>query len=405
MKDNYYFDNAATTLPKPESVYQFMDKFFRSHGVNPGRSGHELAIEAETMIIQTRRMLGEFFSFGGDSNRVTFSLNATDSMNLALLGLLNSGDHMIITRVEHNAVLRPANHLERDGGVNVSRIAANGQGYIDPEDVRKAITPKTRVVVANHASNVIGSLQNIEAIGKAIKDTQAIFIVDTCQTAGVVAIDMDAWDIDILVFTGHKGLFGPMGIGGMIVREDVDIRPVKTGGTGVNSVSDFHPDEYPHRVEVGTPSIPGIAGLNAAQKWFAELGRSTTGNGTDISSHKAACDAAQHHIHSLENQTTHRLIEAFQDIPGVVIYGPAEKQPRVATLSINIGDLPAEQVGTMLDADYGLCVRAGLHCAPVIHRDQGTLERNGTVRIAPGYFTDDEDIEQAIKGVSELATL
>ena len=288
MKDNYYFDNAATTLPKPEPVYQFMDKFFRSHGVNPGRSGHELAIEAETMIIQTRRMLGEFFGFGGDSNRVTFSLNATDSMNLALLGLLNPGDHMIITRVEHNAVLRPANHLERDGGVNVSRITADGQGYIDPEDIRKAITPKTRVVVANHASNVIGSLQNIEAIGKAIKDTQAIFIVDTCQTAGVVAIDMDAWDIDILVFTGHKGLFGPMGIGGMIVREDIDIRPVKTGGTGVNSVSDFHPDEYPHRVEVGTPSIPGIAGLNAAQKWFAELGRSTTGNGTDVSSHKAA---------------------------------------------------------------------------------------------------------------------
>ena len=243
MKDNYYFDNAATTLPKPEPVYQFMDKFFRSHGVNPGRSGHELAIEAETMIIQTRRMLGEFFGFGGDSNRVTFSLNATDSMNLALLGLLNPGDHMIITRVEHNAVLRPANHLERDGGVTVSRIVADGQGYIDPEDIRKAITPKTRVVVANHASNVIGSLQNIEAIGKAIKDTQAIFIVDTCQTAGVVAIDMDAWGIDILVFTGHKGLFGPMGIGGMIVREDVDIRPVKTGGTGVNSVSDFHPDE------------------------------------------------------------------------------------------------------------------------------------------------------------------
>jgi len=405
MKDNYYFDNAATTLPKPEPVYQFMDKFFRSHGVNPGRSGHELAIEAETMIIQTRRMLGEFFSFGGDSNRVTFSLNATDSMNLALLGLLNPGDHMIITRIEHNAVLRPANHLERDGGVSVSRISADGQGYIDPEDVRKAITPKTRVVVANHASNVIGSLQNIDAIGKAVKDTQAIFIVDTCQTAGVVAIDMDAWEIDILVFTGHKGLFGPMGIGGMIVREGVEIRPVKTGGTGVNSISDFHPDEYPHRVEAGTPPIPGIAGLNAAQKWFAELGRSSTANGADLTSHKAACHAAQDHIHTLENRMTHRLIEAFQDTPGVVVYGPTGKQPRVATLSINIGDLPAEQVGTMLDADYRLCVRAGLHCAPVVHRDQGTLERNGTVRIAPGYFTDDEDIEQAIKAVSELATL
>ena len=181
MKDNYYFDNAATTLPKPESVYQFMDKFFRSHGVNPGRSGHELAIEAETMIIQTRRMLGECFGFGGDSNRVTFSLNATDSMNLALLGLLNPGDHMIITRVEHNAVLRPANHLERDGGVNVSRIADDGKGYIDPEDVRKAITQKTRHVEDNKASNVIGSVRKHEEIHTALKATKAFVNINTSQ--------------------------------------------------------------------------------------------------------------------------------------------------------------------------------------------------------------------------------
>ena len=250
MKDNYYFDNAATTLPKPEAVYRFMDSFFRSHGVNPGRSGHELAIEAETMIIETRRMLGEFFGFGGDPNRVTFSLNATDSMNLALLGLIQPCDHMIITRVEHNAVLRPANHLERDHNVSVSRISADGSGYVDPEDIRKHITDKTRVVVVNHASNVIGSLQDIQAIGRIVKDSPAIFVVDTCQTAGVVPIDMDEWGIDVLVFTGHKGLFGPMGIGGMIIREGVDIRHVKTGGTGVNSISEFHPEEYPHRVEV-----------------------------------------------------------------------------------------------------------------------------------------------------------
>ena len=403
MKDNYYFDNAATTLPKPEAVYRFMDSFFRSHGVNPGRSGHELAIEAETMIIETRRMLGEFFGFGGDPNRVTFSLNATDSMNLALLGLIQPGDHMIITRVEHNAVLRPANHLERDHNVSVSRISADGSGYVDPEDIRKHITDKTRVVVVNHASNVIGSLQDIQSIGQIVKDSPAIFIVDTCQTAGVVPIDMDEWGIDVLVFTGHKGLFGPMGIGGMIIREGVDIRHVKTGGTGVNSISEFHPEEYPHRVEVGTPSIPGIAGLNAAQKWFAELGRKSSGNGAKFSSHAAACQEALRHIHQLENGTAMRLLGAFQDIPGVKIYGPTGNQPRVATLSINIGDLPAEQVGTMLDADHQLCVRAGLHCAPVIHKDQGTLERNGTVRIAPGFFTDDEDIEQAIKGVSEIA--
>jgi cysteine desulfurase family protein len=403
MKDNYYFDNAATTLPKPEPVYQFMDSFFRSHGVNPGRSGHELAIEAETMIIETRRMLGEFFGFGGDPNRVTFSLNATDSMNIALLGLIRQGDHMIITRVEHNAVLRPANHLERDLNVSVSRISADDVGYVDPEDIRKNITDKTRIVVVNHASNVIGSLQDIQAIGRIVKDSPAIFVVDTCQTAGVVPIDMDGWGIDVLVFTGHKGLFGPMGIGGMIVREGVDIRHVKTGGTGVNSVSEFHPEEYPHRVEVGTPSIPGIAGLNAAQKWFAKLGRDRSSDAADLSSHAAACQAALKHIHQQENRTANQLLDAFHDIPGVIIYGPTGTQSRVATLSINIGELPAEQVGTMLDADHQLCVRAGLHCAPVIHKDQGTLERNGTVRIAPGFFTDDEDVEQAIKAVTEIA--
>ncbi|GIS88058.1 MAG: cysteine desulfurase [Gammaproteobacteria bacterium] len=404
MKDNYYFDNAPNNATQARTCLPVHGQVLQKPWGEPWPVWSRTCDRSRNHDHSDRRMLGEFFGFGGDSNRVTFSLNATDSMNLALLGPLNPGDHMIITRVEHNAVWTCQSPRTRRG-VNVSRIAADGQGYIDPEDIRKAITPKTRVVVANHASNVIGSLQNIEAIGKAIKDTQAIFIVEPARRARGCRHKMDAWGNRILVFTGHKGLFGPMGIGGMIVREDIDIRPVKTGGTGVNSVSDFPPDEYPHRVEVGTPSIPGIAGLNAAQKWFAELGPSTTGNGTDVSSHKAACDAAQDHIHSLENQTAHRLIEAFQDIPGVVIYGPAEKQPRVATLSINIGDLPAEQVGTMLDADYGLCVRAGLHCAPVIHRDQGTLERNGTVRIAPGYFTDDEDIEQAIKGVSEIATL
>ena len=217
MKEHFYFDNAATTLPKPEPVYQFMDQFFRTHGVNPGRSGHELAVEAETMIVQTRFMLGKFFGYGGDPSRVTFSLNATDSMNLALLGLIRPGDHMIITRMEHNAVLRPANHFERDSNVTVTRVAADGNGYVDPEDIRKCIKSDTRVVVVNHASNVIGSVQDIRAIGEVVRDTNAVFIVDTCQTAGVVSIPMDEWGIDVLVYTGHKGLFGARGIGGMIV--------------------------------------------------------------------------------------------------------------------------------------------------------------------------------------------
>jgi cysteine desulfurase family protein len=401
MKERYYFDNAATTLPKPEPVYQFMDQFFRSHGVNPGRSGHELAIEAETMIVQTRRMLGEFFGYGGELSRVTFSLNATDSMNTALLGLIQPGDHMVITRTEHNAVLRPANHFERDNNVSVTRVAADGNGYVDPEDVRKSITSDTRVVVVNHASNVIGSLQDIQAIGNVVRDTNATFIVDTCQTAGVVPIKMDESLIDVLVYTGHKGLFGPSGIGGMIVGEDIDIRQVRTGGTGVNSILPFHPDEYPHRLETGTLSIPGIAGLHAAQKWFAELGKLESTSTPN--SHHEACQIALQHIDKIETHFTRKLIDTFNTFPNVIIYGPRGNQPRISTFSINIGDLPAEQVGLMLDADYGICVRSGLHCAPVVHEDQGTLKRNGTVRFAPGFFTDEEDIAQAIEGVRSLA--
>jgi cysteine desulfurase family protein len=401
MKENYYFDNAATTFPKPEPVYQFMDQFFRTHGVNPGRSGHELAVQTETMITQTRSMLGEFFGYSGDSSRVTFSLNATDSMNLALLGLIRPSDHMVITRMEHNAVLRPANHYERDSNVAVTRVVADGNGYVDPEEIRKSIKPNTRAVVVNHASNVIGSLQDIHAIGQVIRDTNAVFIVDTCQTAGVIPITMDKWGIDVLVYTGHKGLFGPSGIGGMIVAEDIDIRQVRTGGTGVNSVSPFHPDEYPHRLESGTVSIPGIAGLHAAQKWFADLGKSQNADAPDT--HSEACRSALKHIHTIESKTTRRLIDAFDAIPGVIIYGPQGDQPRISTFSINIGDLLAEQVGSMLDADHGICVRPGLHCAPLVHEDQNTLKRNGTVRFAPGFFTDEEDIVQAIDGVQSIA--
>jgi selenocysteine lyase/cysteine desulfurase len=345
MKENYYFDNAATTLPKPEPVYEFMDQFFRSHGVNPGRSGHQLAVEAETMIVQTRRLLAEFFGFAGDPARVTFSLSATDSMNIALLGLMQPGDHMIITRMEHNAVLRPANHFERDRQISVTRVAADQAGYVDPQEIRRSIRPNTRVVVVNHASNVTGSLQDIEAIGRVVRETNAILVLDSCQTAGVVAIPMDDWGIDVLVYTGHKGLFGPMGIGGMIVAAGVDIRPLRTGGTGVDSLSPFHPDGYPHRLEAGTLSLPGVAGLNAAQKWFADLRPGPRGR--PCCQPRPGLPVAQEHIHAVETGFTRRLIEAFEGAVGRGRLRPRNNQPRVATLSMNIGDIPAEQVGTI----------------------------------------------------------
>jgi len=400
MKDNHYFDNAATTWPKPEPVYTFMDSFFRSNGVNPGRAGHQMGVEAEAMVGETRRLLAAFFGFSGDPHRVVFTQNATDSLNTTLFGLVQPGDHMIITRLEHNSVLRPANHMERENGVEVTRVGRDIQGYVDPDDIRSAIKPNTRVVVVNHASNVLGAVQDLEAIGAIVAETDAAFVVDTCQTAGVLSLDMDALNIDVLVFTGHKGLFGPMGIGGLVVRDGIDIRPARVGGTGVDSISPFQPDVYPFRLEAGTISIPGIAGLNAAQKWFADLGRDASG--ADLS-HAEACRRALEKIHATETGHVNRMISAFDGMDGITIYGPTGNGPRVATLSINFGGIPADQAGAMLDADHEVCVRPGLHCAPLVHEDQGTVAQNGAVRFSPGYFTDEEDMERALEAVGDVA--
>jgi cysteine desulfurase family protein len=404
MKDNYYFDNAATSWPKPEVVYTTMDQFFRNYGVNPGRAGHELAVEAEKMIEETRRLLAAFFDYGGDPHRVVFTQNATDSLNIALFGLLESGDHVVTTRLEHNSVLRPLAHLKRDHGVDVTHVARDAQGYVDPDDIRSAITAKTRIIVINHASNVLGSVQDLEAIGQISRQAGTLLVVDTCQSAGVLPIHMDAWGIDVVTFTGHKSLFGPMGIGGMIVREDLDVRPGRVGGTGVDSIDPYQPEIYPYHLEAGTVALPGIAGLNAAQKWFASLGREQAGDTDGTLSHTQACQAALNHIFDLERRHVDRLASAFRDIDGIKVYGPAGNRPRVATLSINVGDLPADQTGAMLDADYHVCVRTGLHCAPLVHEDEKTIGQNGAVRVSPGYFTDDDDIEQAITAVTEIAS-
>ena len=403
MKENYYLDNAATTWPKPEPVYQFMDSFFRSHGVNPGRAGHQLAVEAEHMIVDTRRMLAQFFNFEGDTNRMVFTQNATDSLNMTLFGLLNAGDHLITTRLEHNSVVRPANHLERDHGVEVTRVGRDSQGYVDPDDIRKAIKPNTKVVLVNHASNVLGAVQDLEAIGKIVAESDALFVIDTAQTAGVVSIDMQKLGVDVLTFTGHKGLFGPMGIGGLLVGEHVDIRAARVGGTGVDSITPFQPDTYPHHLEAGTVSIPGIAGLHAAQVWFADLGREKAGTGGADLSHWDACNKALEHIHAHELGCANRLLDAFQAMDKIIVYGPTGNGPRVATMTINIEGMLADQAGAMLDADHALCVRAGLHCAPHVHEDDGTVALNGSIRIAPGYFTDDEDVQQTIEGVADIA--
>lgn len=400
MKDNYYFDNAATTWPKPEPVYQFMDSFFRSHGVNPGRSGHTLAIEAEQMIISTRKMLAQFFGFSGDANRVIFTQNATDSLNMALNGLLSRGDHVIVSQLDHNAVLRPVNHMQRDLGVEVSVLNADEFGLISTDAVAAAIKSTTKAIVINHASNVIGVVQDLAALVAVAHQHNVLVVVDAAQTAGVLDIDMSA-GIDVLTFPGHKGLFGPMGIGGMIIAEHVELKASRFGGTGVDSISAFQPDVYPHRLEAGTISIPGVAGLHAAQKWFAELGRSLhEDKNTD---HADSCRVARRHIHKTETAHTAKICDHLSSLKRVKLLGPRSDHLRyVATLSFMVDGLAAQQMADMLDADYHICVRAGLHCAPAVHRAFDTTDAGGAIRISSGYFTEDADVDHLLDSITQL---
>jgi len=401
LKEHYYLDNASTTWPKPEPVYRFMDGFFRQYGVNPGRSGHEMALEAEKMTVETRRLLAAFFGFEDDFERVVFTQNATDSLNIALHGLLRRGDHVVTTRTEHNSVLRPLHAMERSGLIETTYVAHDERGYVDPEAIAAAIGPATRLVVVNHASNVLGAVQDLARIGDRVADSEALLVVDSCQSAGVVPVHCAEMGIDVLTFTGHKALYGPMGIGGMAVAEHVDIEPLRVGGTGIDSNNPDQPGDYPHHLEAGTLNIPGIAGLNAAQKWLAALGREAAGDsGLE---HAPACAAAMDAIHQSELNHVRRLEEACRQTPGVTVYGPSGDQPRVATLSIGFDRVPSSRAGEMLDADYHLCVRSGLHCAPLVHRDAHTIEHQGLVRFSLGWFNDDEDIDQAIDAVREIA--
>ena len=415
MKENVYFDNAATSWPKPESVYAFMDAFFRSHGVNPGRGGHALAAEAEQMVIETRTMLARFFGFWGSASRVVFAQNGTDALNQAIGGLVRAGDHLVTTRLEHNAVLRTTNHLERDAGLAVTRVAPEADGYVCAENIARAIRPDTRAIVLTHASNVIGTVQPLDEVAAIARARAVPLIVDAAQTAGLVPIDMDALGIAVLTFPGHKGLFGPMGIGGLVVADGVTLRPTRFGGTGVDSISTFQPEAYPHRLEAGTVSVPGIAGLHAAQRWFAELGgrllaedaRAVSGAVSAESEareldHGALCRRALEHVHATELARLERIEAALASYPGVRVLGRPRPEARVATLSFTVEGIPIERVADELDADHGVCARAGLQCAPLVHVDADTAESGGTLRLSPGYFTDEEDMAQLLEGLEAV---
>jgi cysteine desulfurase / selenocysteine lyase len=379
-----YFDNAATAWPKPDIVYEFMIEFYKKCGVNPGRSGFDLAIEAGNILEELRKRMTRFF--GGDEDtpeRLCFGYNATDALNLIIQGLLSPGDHVITTNLEHNSVIRPVNHRVRDYNVEATYIPFDSQGFIEPDDIKAAIKSNTKLVIVNHGSNVIGTIQPVAEIGKICKEKGILFAIDSSQTAGVVPINMKAMNIDVLAFTGHKALMGCTGIGGLCVRKDVEIRMTRSGGTGVDSVNPYHLERYPYRMEFGTPNMVGIAALTAGQDWIDKKGIEK--------------------IYSHEIKLASKLINGFRQIEGVITYCCDNMENHLSTICMNIDGMDPKDVGIMLDGDYNIATRTGLHCAPLVHKQLGTIANNGSVRFSIGAFNTEEQVDKAITAVTEIA--
>ena len=378
-----YLDNGATSFPKPPEVYSFADSFFRQHGVNPGRSGYDLCLMASEMVEETRALLTDFFH-GSDPNRLVFGYNATDALNLAIFGLLAPGDHAVSTQLEHNSTLRPLWHLYEQG-LEVDWVGFDERGYIRPDEVISRLKGNTRAVVLNHGSNVIGTVQPVKEIGRACRERNIPVVLDVAQTAGMVKVDMEELGVAVVCFTGHKSLMGPMGIGGMCVREDVQIRHTRAGGTGVRSAHRRHLEEYPYRMEYGTPNLPGIAGLNAGVKWVLQQGMET--------------------IHRQEMALWTMLRDGLRKIEGVTTYCDDSTENRISVLLFNVDGLEAADTGTMLDVDYNIACRTGLHCAPMVHEHLGTDRIHGAVRFGIGPFNTREQIEKTIEAVREIAEM
>ncbi|HHT9155021.1 MAG TPA: aminotransferase class V-fold PLP-dependent enzyme [Candidatus Tripitaka sp. YC43] len=383
-----YLDNAATSFPKPSEVYGEMDEFFRERAANPGRAGYRLSTEAEKGIETTRKALAGLFG-AREPQRLVFTLNATDAINMAIKGLLNPGDHVITTTLEHNAVTRPLNSLERQGVITITRVRPSPQGFLDPGDIKRAITPKTRLVALVHASNVLGTVQPIGDVGRLAREKDLLFLVDAAQSAGLWPINVEEQCIDLLAFTGHKSLFGPPGTGGLYVGGRVELRPWREGGTGVDSQNPVQPEDMPFRLEGGTPNFVGLAGLKAGVEFVSRTGT----------------DKIRRHGQALISQ----LLHALGDDKRFTLYGPlpeAEVGGGPATspiLSLNVRGMEPQVVGTILDESFGIAVRSGLHCAPGTHKEIGSFPQ-GTVRISPGFFNTGDDVAQVAMALKEIAS-
>lgn len=323
-----YLDNAATSFPKPEAVYQAMDRFARTELANPGRAGHKMALAAERALDDCRHLLNQLFH-GESPERFVFTLNCTDALNMAFKGVLNDGDHVITTDLEHNSVSRPLRKMELDGRITLTRIKADAGGTIDPDAIRSAIAPKTRLVAMTHASNVLGTVQPVADVGRIAREHDLLFLVDAAQTAGVVPVDVQAMQIDLLAFPGHKSLLGPTGTGALYAGPRTSVRAWREGGTGGDSSSETQPREFPYFLEGGTPNVLGVAGLAAGVRYVVNEGLDT--------------------IHRHEVKLTERFRNCLSEIRGCEVFGHRDPGRRVGTLSFRSEALPAAELGGILD--------------------------------------------------------
>ncbi len=382
MDNLIYLDNGATSFPKPEIVYEQMDGFHRNNGVNPGRSGYDLSVETGNVLEETRKLLTGYFN-GTDFNRLVFTMNSTEALNIAISGLLKPGDHVISTTLEHNAVLRPLYHMSCYQGVEVDYVPFNKNGFVEPEGFVPLFRDNTRLVVVNHASNVIGTIQPIREIGKLCRERGIPFLVDASQTAGKIPVDMEEMNIDVVAFTGHKSLLGPTGIGGLYVREGIEIRHSRAGGTGVKSAERHHLEEYPYRLEYGTLNMVGIAGLNAGVKWLMDRGMEK--------------------VHAHEMALARQLVDGLKEIDNVVTYCCDDLYGHIGVVSFNIKGMTPVNTGTLLDGEYDIACRTGLQCAPLVHEQLGTDKLHGTVRIGFGPFNTEAHVDKTLSAIREIA--
>jgi len=379
-----YLDNASTSWPKPAVVLEAMNRFMTEVGTNPGRAGHARSLEANRIVYEARASIAKLIGLR-DPTHVVFGLNATDALNLLVRGSTKKGDHVIVTSMEHNSVLRPLRDLEREG-VETTIVPCSSDGYLDARDIAPAIKKNTKLIIVNHGSNVTGSIQPVREVGRLAREHGIRFAIDSAQTAGCHPMDMGSDMVDFLAFTGHKALLGPQGTGGLAIGDHLtleDLRNVRSGGTGSRSESEGMPEMFPDKYESGTLNAVGIAGLGAGVRFVMDQGIER--------------------IHRKELALTHRLLKGLTEIDGCRIYGAAhDDRPRTSTVSVNLAGIAPADAGRMLGDEHDILVRTGLHCAPLAHRTIGTSP-DGTIRLSIGYFLEDGDIDATIEAVHAIA--